>query len=91
MVARQQEQPESQLLSVLLPRHLNTRCDLAGQQRSSVVGGLKGAAAELRHSAQKSYSGDGGGPHNRPPLLLWLPHIILVILKILKYIKQIFI
>lgn len=31
-----------------------------------------------------SYSGDGGSPHNRPPLLLWLPHIVLVVLKILR-------
>lgn len=30
-----------------------------------------------------SYSGDGGGPDNRPPLFLWLAHIVLVILEIL--------
>ena len=31
-----------------------------------------------------SYSGDGGSPYDGPSLLLWLPHIKLIILKILK-------
>lgn len=35
-----------------------------------------------------SYSGDGGRPYNRPPLLLWLSHIVLVILQILKTVRM---
>lgn len=31
-----------------------------------------------------SHPGDGGRPDDRPPLLLWLPHVVLVILQILK-------
>lgn len=31
-----------------------------------------------------SYPGDGGRPDDRPPLLLWLPHVVLVVLQILK-------
>lgn len=31
-----------------------------------------------------SHPGDGRRPDDRPPLLLWLPHIVLVVLQILK-------
>lgn len=42
------------------------------------------AFSEFPVSFYISYPGDRGSPHNRPPLLLWFPHIKLVILKILK-------
>lgn len=59
-------------------------CSVWALHRKNTAMSLFSCFFEFSVSLCISYPGDRRGPHNGPPLLLWFPHIKLIILKILK-------